>query len=221
MNDYYQRTQTRPPGGWVQFGFEPVVRAARGAPRFAGSRRFDFGVRRVCKNAGWNYPWFNPARMAILPFGASEKDFAALGDYRPPVPLVHFGDGNHHHVYTGRSGADMADALTVLFRAFRRFREAEPGTGGAHALSFYRHRLRPPAIRRGFRDPLARAEGVGDVVREHRYRVPYFDALYYLRHAHALIAVGSNDPTYSASKIFPYMLARRPMLIFFTCTVRC
>jgi hypothetical protein len=27
-----------------------------------------------------------------------------------------------------------------------------------------------------------------------------------------LLAVGSNDPTYSASKIFPYLLARRPLL---------
>jgi hypothetical protein len=45
--------------------------------------------------------------------------------------------------------------------------------------------------------------------------VPYFDALYYLRHAQALIAIGSNDPSYSASKIFPCLLARRPLLLIF------
>jgi hypothetical protein len=28
--------------------------------------------------------------------------------------------------------------------------------------------------------------------------------------------VGSNDPAYSASKIFPYVLARRPMLVVFS-----
>ena len=45
--------------------------------------------------------------------------------------------------------------------------------------------------------------------------MPYFDALYYLRNASALLALGSNDPTYSASKIFPCILARRPLLLVF------
>jgi hypothetical protein len=63
--------------------------------------------------------------------------------------------------------------------------------------------------------PVARAEGVENHVREHCYRVPYFDALYYLQKADALLAVGSNDPSYSASKIFPYILARRPILVVF------
>ena len=63
--------------------------------------------------------------------------------------------------------------------------------------------------------PIAHTEGVAENVREHCYRVPYFDALYYLRRADALVAVGSNDPSYSASKIFAYILARRPLLLIF------
>jgi len=63
--------------------------------------------------------------------------------------------------------------------------------------------------------PVAQAEGIEAYVQEHCYRVPYFDALYYLRNADALTAIGSNDPTYAASKIFPYILARRPMLLIF------
>ena len=74
---------------------------------------------------------------------------------------------------------------------------------------------RLPPLGRNWALPIARAEGVLDYVREHPYRVPYFDALYYLRRANALVAVGSNDPSYSASKIFPYILARRPMLLIF------
>jgi hypothetical protein len=63
--------------------------------------------------------------------------------------------------------------------------------------------------------PIAKAEGVLDFVRENRYRVSYFDSLYYLRKADALVAVGSNDPTYSASKFFPYVLAQHPLLMIF------
>jgi hypothetical protein len=33
--------------------------------------------------------------------------------------------------------------------------------------------------------------------------------------ADALVVVGSNDPTYAASKVFPYILARRPALFVF------
>ncbi len=73
----------------------------------------------------------------------------------------------------------------------------------------------PPPLGRDWALPVAKAEGIEGFVQEHRYRVPYFDSLYYLTHADALIAVGSNDPTYSASKIFPYVLARRPMLLVF------
>jgi hypothetical protein len=62
---------------------------------------------------------------------------------------------------------------------------------------------------------VARDEGVLEFVREHRYRVPYFDSLYYMRNAGALVAVGSNDPTYSASKFFSYILANRPLLMIF------
>jgi hypothetical protein len=63
--------------------------------------------------------------------------------------------------------------------------------------------------------PMARQEGVADFVREHRYRVPYFDALHYLSRAQALVAIGSDDPSYSASKVFPFILARRPLLLVY------
>ncbi len=70
----------------------------------------------------------------------------------------------------------------------------------------------PPPLGRFWALPIAEAEGVAEQVDEHCYRVPYFDALHYLVNADALIVVGSNDATYSASKIFPYLFARRPLL---------
>jgi hypothetical protein len=33
--------------------------------------------------------------------------------------------------------------------------------------------------------------------------------------AHALVAVGSDDPGYTASKIYPYLLARKPLLAIY------
>jgi len=73
----------------------------------------------------------------------------------------------------------------------------------------------PPPLGRESVMPVARAEGVEAHVAEHCARVPYFDALHYIVKSDALVVVGSDDPTYSASKIFPCMLARRPALLVF------
>jgi hypothetical protein len=63
--------------------------------------------------------------------------------------------------------------------------------------------------------PLARAMGVGDLVDEHPERIPYLDALQVLLDSDAVLAVGSELSHYTASKIFPLILAQRPILAVF------
>ena len=46
-------------------------------------------------------------------------------------------------------------------------------------------------------------------------RIPYFEALQCLRDADALFVPGSDDPGYTASKIYPYILAKKPLLAVF------
>jgi len=215
VNEYYQRTQTRPPGGWFKFNL--TQRAARrdepAAVREAG------GIVAVsdiyAQQLAARYPWFDPARVTLLPFGATERDFAVAEQHRLASPLVAFDDGRFHQVYAGRCGPDMAFALTVLLRAFRLFQASHPTEASRLRLHFIGTGYAPPPLGRESVMPLARAEGVAESVQEYCYRVPYFDALYYLRRAHALIAVGSDDASYSASKLFPNLLARRPLLLIF------
>lgn len=215
VNDYYARTRTRPPGGWLKFNLgqwaarraEPeVLRAAGGIVAVSDS---------YAQSLARHHRWFDAARVRVLPFGASEGDFAVLDRHRPASPLVDFGDGCFHHVYAGRCGPDMAFALSVLFRAFQRFRTTHPAAAEQMRFHFIGTGYAPPPLGTDSVLPVAQAEGVAPYVSEHRYRVPYFDALFYLKHAGALLAIGSDDRTYSASKIFPYVLARRPMLLLF------
>lgn len=63
--------------------------------------------------------------------------------------------------------------------------------------------------------PLARGMGLEDIVDEHPGRVAYLDSLQILLDSHALVAIGSDAPHYTASKIFAYILARRPLLAVF------
>jgi hypothetical protein len=43
-------------------------------------------------------------------------------------------------------------------------------------------------------------------------RVPYFEALQLLKDADLLLLIGSDDPQYTASKAYPYLLARKPLV---------
>lgn len=215
INDYYERTNTKPPGGQMKFAVNQFL-ARRAEPKVLRDAAGIISVSQTYpKTLAATYPWFDPARVDLLPFGASSKDFDALAGYRPANPLVDFDDGCFHHVYAGRCGPDMSFALSVLFRAFKQYVRTHPEMAERTRFHFIGTDYAPPPLGRNWALPLARAEGVLDYVREHPYRVPYFDALYYLRRANALVAVGSNDPSYSASKIFPYILAARPMLLIF------
>jgi hypothetical protein len=215
INDYYRLTKTAPPGGWLKFGFsqwcarrrEPVaLRNAAAVIAVSGA----YGA-----SLAKSHPWFKPASATLLPFGAAAQDVATSREHSPAKPLVPNSDGFFHHVYAGRCGPDMSTSLTIVFRAFKMFLSARPAEAERVRFHFIGTDYAPPPFGRQWAMPHARAEGIEAYVTEHCYRVPYFDSLYYLTHADALIAVGSNDPTYSASKIFPYVLARRPMLVVF------
>lgn len=65
-----------------------------------------------------------------------------------------------------------------------------------------------PAIVR----PLALAAGVAGIVAEHPPRLAYFDALRVLRDAHAVLVLGSAEPHYTPSRIFPALASRRPII---------
>jgi hypothetical protein len=215
INDYYERTRTKPPGGRLKFGFSQWC-ARRREPRVL---REASGVVAVSDSYGANlarhYGWFNAADVTILPFGASKEDFVAARLHKPDNSLIQFGDEYRHLVYTGRCGPDMSTSLSILFRAFKIYLSAKPSEANKIRFHFIGTDYAPKPFGRDWAMPVAVQEGVEKFVLEHCYRVPYFDALYYLLHADALIAVGSNDPTYSASKIFPYVLAERPMLLIF------
>jgi hypothetical protein len=215
VNDYYSMTGTSPPGGRLKFALSQWT-ARRHEP---GVLRDSSGVIAVSRAYGVDlaerYPWFDAKKVTFLPFGASEKDMETARGHSPREPLVKFDDGCFHHVYTGRCGPDMSTSLTIIFRAFKKFLAAEPAAASRVRFHFIGTDYAPRPLGREWAMPVARFEGVESYVSEECYRVPYFDALHYLVSSDALVAVGSNDPTYSASKIFPYILAERPILLVF------
>ena len=155
--------------------------------------------------------------MAVPPslvqgFPGAPTDFARL-----PAGIVgkpfEPGDGSLHWVYVGRGGRDMTKALRALFTAIR-----------DHASIDLRSSLRLHFIGTSYAAvgtgeptiaPLAAEYGLQHMVDESTDRIDYSRALWCLRNADALIVPGSDDPAYTASKIYPYLLAGRPMLAIF------
>jgi hypothetical protein len=62
---------------------------------------------------------------------------------------------------------------------------------------------------------LAERYGISDFVSETPQRVPYMQALDLLANSHALILIGSDEPHYTASKIYPALLSGRPIIALF------
>ena len=62
---------------------------------------------------------------------------------------------------------------------------------------------------------LADIYGLGDHVIEITNRISYYHTLNTLIAADALFMPGSDDPQYSASKIYPYLLTKKPLLAIF------
>jgi hypothetical protein len=56
---------------------------------------------------------------------------------------------------------------------------------------------------------------VADLVRELPRRLPYLEALSVLAHSNALLLIGSDEPHYTASKIYPALMSGRPYLSLF------
>jgi hypothetical protein len=158
------------------------------------------------------YPALQRKPSMVLPFGAAPRDFDALGPHPRPNRFFDPADGQVHAVYAGRGGQDMWTALRLVFSALKTGLREAPDLFGRLRLHFIGTDYAPADRARKTVEPLAQSLGVAAHVQEHAQRVPYFEALSLLRDAHMLLLPGSDDPQYSPSKIYPYILARRPML---------
>jgi hypothetical protein len=104
----------------------------------------------------------------------------------------------------------MRPALRALFCAVRLGLERAPALFGRLRLHFVGTTYAPD----GGHQVLSLAEemGVRPQVQEQPRRVAYLDSLQILLDSHALLLLGSEEPHYTASKVFPCILARRPLL---------
>jgi hypothetical protein len=109
----------------------------------------------------------------------------------------------------------MIPSLRAVFQALKLGIERSPEVFGDVRMHFVGTTYAPHAEGLYQVLPLAKEAGVEAFVDEHPTRVSYLDAIQILIDSHALLVVGSESPHYTASKLFPYILSRRPLLAIF------
>jgi hypothetical protein len=147
---------------------------------------------------------------ATIPFGASAADFDVARRLPPAPSIAGRREGVLEAVSIGRGGGDLGRAASILFRAVRTLRTAAE-LRPIH-FSFVGTDYAPRGQGRRSMAPVAARHAVADLVSELPDRVPYFEALRRMLDAGLLVVLGSDDPQYSPSKVYPYLLARRPIV---------
>ncbi len=147
-----------------------------------------------------------------IPFGGSLRDLDTAQASAPPPRPYDRSNGEIHGVYAGVLGPTMKRSCEIICRALRLGLDCDPALFGRVRLHFlgtdYANRKRTMM-------PIAEAIGVDEQVEEQPERLSYFEALRTLREADFLIVPGTDDPGYTASKIYPYILARKPLIAVF------
>ncbi len=146
----------------------------------------------------------------VVPFPGDTGDLKRVQKSGTRQSVFNPGDNFQHWVYVGRGGQDMAVAIRGLFQALKDL--PAPNDLRLHFIG-----TSYAAAGAGVKtiEPLAAEFGLEEIVQEHPDRIPYSETLRCLLDADGLVVPGSDDPAYTASKIYPYLLADRPMLAIF------
>src|SRR6185503_16191420 len=103
--------------------------------------------------------------------------------------------------------------LRLLLRALDRARRDDPAAARLRLHFFGTSNQSTPDAYRVL--PLAREYGVADAVTESPGRLDYLEALSVLTHASGILLLGTSERHYTASKLYPALLAARPILALF------
>jgi glycosyl transferase family 4 len=161
------------------------------------------------------YPWLTADDATDIPYGGEPGDLEYLRQHPRQNKIFDARDGRFHICYVGAYPKGMEPTMRALFAAVKMGLARSPELFAKLRLHFV-----GTVYGAGLEDlyqlkPIAEEMGLGAYVNEHPARVSYLDALQLQLDSHALAILGSDAAHYTASKVFPYILARKPLLTIF------
>jgi hypothetical protein len=149
---------------------------------------------------------------AAIPLGGEPRDF----DFERNHPRVNRwftpGDGLFHLCYVGTLLPLGFETLRALLSAVAQLRDVRPELYRRLRLHFFGTSNQTTADASQRVLPIARELEVSDIVTEVTPRIDYLDALTVQLQASGLLLLGSSERHYTASKLYPALLANRPVL---------
>ncbi len=217
VTDYYDAkpASERPPKYWLSQRLNKSLEAWT-MPRVGGliavSERYHRELRE-------RYPNIRQSLCRTIPFGAAASDHALAERTACNVDLlrepVWQQDGYWHGVYVGVLGRAMKFSCRVICEALRKGLAEHPALFSRVRLHFIGTDYAPAGAGRCTMLPIAKDLGMEKYIDESPARIPYFAALRVLGRADFLVVPGTDDPGYTASKIYPYILSKRPIVALF------
>jgi glycosyltransferase involved in cell wall biosynthesis len=186
---------------------EPRVVRAADALTAVSSRTYEDVLERV-RDA-------RPRTCAAIPLGFDEADLRALVRAPRPNPCFDERDGCVHVCYVGTVLPKGGEVLEAVLRGLAFLRTHSPAQYARLRMHFIGTSNQRSASAEPRVLPVARALGVGDVVTETAPRLDYLDALNVQSRAHAVLLMGSSEPHYTPSKVFPALLSQRPIVAIY------
>ncbi len=211
-NDYYlsQPKDKRPPKFFISYNIDKylegrTVRKADGILSVSKGYLDTFHER---------YPISRKIPTLVLPFGGNKLDFdiVAQNDLNP---AIQFDPAKNNIVYVGRGGKDLEKAVRIFFSALEIISQSDKELFDKIHCWFIGTSYAVAGKGNKTIDPIARLYSLENKVTEITDRLPYFESLALLKQADLLFVPGSTDTAYTASKIYPYILAEKKLVTIF------
>jgi hypothetical protein len=183
---------------------EPVAARAADAITAVSARTYEMIQSRIPETRG--------KPCAAIPYGGEASDFAHLRSSARANKYFDPDDGGYHICYMGTLLPLGFETLRSVLKALASLRSSNPDAYGRIHLHFFGTSNQTVGDPEPRVIPVARELGVENSVSEHPLRVDYLDALMIQAQASAILMMGSSEAHYTASKLYPALLARRPLL---------
>ena len=192
---------------WLAVHLEPIALRAADAVTAVSTATYEQALER--------HGIARPRASAELPIGWDERDVEFLRRRARRSPLLFArGDGLVHVAYVGTLLPTGLDTLRAVCAGWSRWRGHDPAAAGRLRMHFIgTSNQRSGGAARVL--PIAQEFDLAGFVTEHPDRLDYFDALQTLDDADAVLIMGSSEPHYTPSKLYPAMASGRPMLAIY------
>lgn len=211
LSDYYDGTKNTPPGGKLKYAVAHSFAKILEPFTLAKACHITSVSPEYPKVLMQRYSWLKEEQFSVLPFGAPEKDFEILPKLNIQQKIFDPHDGYQHWVYVGRCFEAMYFSLKSLFATIQKHRQQNPEIWQKIKIHFVGTKYSIFDNNKEI-EAMAKSYNLEDIITEYPQRIPYFEALQVLKDSHGILIIGSDDPGYSASKVYPCILAQKPIL---------